>query len=403
MKKFLSILLIFSLLMSMSLFSCENKSDNKKDDDDEKEPTEELTAEEKAVLDRILENMSESDSSFSYEDFVDDFFGDFYIKRFDSSTGIVDMFKKNGYVVTNKTNNESLYQTLQNGKLCTVNRYNGGQSQRLNPKEDWPYAYPLSIFTAFGVDMSGVYSTETSDVQEPTLTLEDLSFSKDKKTVKFSDRYIKELATALTASFEFTNSELEEFLSSMDASGEYTLSEEKYSFNICGEIESQGKITINASYTYKNCVPHSSEVEISLEKDDILTSMKMGQRDMKFENGKLVDITLESTQNIVQTIVSQGVSMKTTTVKKSTYGFETEGGVPSNIMINVNADVTAEYAGQKQTSNSTLIFWVVDGNLTYDVSSDGLQQSHIAAEGVVFETPANKTIDSDVINLINGN
>jgi hypothetical protein len=128
--------------------------------------------------------------------------------------------------------------------------------------------------------------------------------------------------------------------------------------------------------------------------------MKMLQDIIKIEDGKLVAVTMKSTQTVVQTVVSHGVPVKTTTVKTSTYNFATEDGKPSIVTVEVNADSTAEYAGQKQTGNSSLTFYVIDGKLTYDLSSNGKQQAYITAEGVVFGTPEGKTIPSDVNSVI---
>lgn len=397
MKKLLSLILALSMLLTLALTACTGNSQNDKKDD-QKEEENELSKEEKKLLDDIVNRMN--GSYFSFDDFIDDFFGDFSIAKFDASSGIVDMFKKDGFVVTTRTNNEALYQTLKGEDLYTALRSTDGAKLHLESKEHWPYAYPLSIFTAFGVDMSGIYSTDEPEVEEPELTVDDISLSDDKKTAVFSDEYVKAFAKTLTVSMDLTKTETENFLSTMDASGEYSVSEETFKLSIEGEVKSKGIIKAIVSYGFLNGVPDFAEMEISMEKDDTLASMKMLQDIIKIEDGKLVAVTMKSTQTVVQTVVSQGIPVKTTSVKTSTYNFATENGKPSMVTVEVNADSTAEYAGQKQTGNSSLTFYVIDGNLTYDLSSNGKQQAYIAAEGVVFGTPEGKTIPSDVNSVI---
>ena len=397
MKKLLSIILVMSMLLTLALTACTGNTQNN-DKDDQKEEEKGPSKEEKALFDDIVNKTN--GSYFSFDEFIDDFFGDFTISKFDASSGIVDMFKKDCFVVTNKTNNESLYQTLKGEDLYTALRSTDGAKLHLQSKEHWPYAYPLSIFSAFGVDMSGVYSTDEPEVEEPKITADDLSLSDDKKTVVFSDSYAKAFAKTITVSMDLTKSETEDFLETMKASVEYSVSEEKFSYNIEGEVKSRGKIKVTASNGFKNGVPDFAEMEMSMEKDETLVSMKMLQNNLKIVDGKLTAATMVSTQTVVQNVVSQGVTVKSTTVKTSTYNFETAEGKPSKVTVEVNADSTAEYAGQKQTANSTLSFSVVDGNLTYSTSVNGQQQAYIAAEGVVFGTDPSKTIPSDVNTVI---
>lgn len=397
MKKLLSIILVMSMLLTLALTACTGNTQNN-DKDDQKEEEKGPSKEEKALFDDIVNKTN--GSYFSFDEFIDDFFGDFTISKFDASSGIVDMFKKDGFVVTNQKNNESLYQTLKGEDLYTALRSTDGAKLHLQSKEHWPYAYPLSIFSAFGVDMSGVYSTDEPEVEEPKITADDLSLSDDKKTVVFSDSYAKAFAKTITVSMDLTESETEDFLETMKASVEYSVSEEKFSYNIEGEVKSRGKIKVTASNGFKNGVPDFAEMEMSMEKDEAFVSMKMLQNNLKIVDGKLTAATMVSTQTVVQNVVSQGVTVKSTTVKTSTYNFETAEGKPSKVTVEVNADSTAEYAGQKQTANSTLSFSVVDGNLTYSTSLNGQQQAYIAAEGVVFGTDPSKTIPADVNTVI---
>ena len=80
MRRILSFLLTISLLLSLSLFSCENKTDNFQEDDEQEET--ELSDEDKALLDEIIFLLE--DDTYDSDEFIGKFFGDFYINNFDS-------------------------------------------------------------------------------------------------------------------------------------------------------------------------------------------------------------------------------------------------------------------------------------------------------------------------------
>ena len=60
--------------------------------------------------------------------------------------------------------------------------------------EEAPQNMSLNIFSAFGIDMSAIYSFDAGEDEfegeMPKLTYEDLNISEDRKTVTFSNEYM---------------------------------------------------------------------------------------------------------------------------------------------------------------------------------------------------------------------
>ena len=132
----------------------------------------------------------------------------------------------------------------------------------------------------------------------------------------------------------------------------------------------------------------------------VTTTQEQIMRNMKYENDELVSLTIEN-RSITNTEYTQnGVAVKYFTSVIGVYDFITEGGKPSSVSIMVNSDQNISYPGQSQETHASLNFLVKDGNLTYDLSSAGLQQSYLAAEGVTLTTPENVTIPEDIYTVL---
>lgn len=409
MKKFLSVLLVFSLLLSSALFSCENKPDNDKDDEDEKEkePVRELTEEEKAIMDEVIFLME--DDTYDTDELISKFFGDFYVDSFDSGNNQDDNLSKiykigDVLAVESKLAPETNYQTIVNSKLCTVNRTNDGAKLHLSNTEEYPYGYPLSIFTAFGVDMSSVYSTEESDEEEPKVTYDSLTVSKDKKSVTFSDGYLKEVAKFICTAFEPTEKELNKFLDEMSASGVFTLDDQTAKFSFEGVMGDLGSIKMETSFTYKDKKPDSltSSITLTMESDGVpvTTTQESIIRNMEYDNDELVSLTVVNRTITSSKYTQNGVEVDYSSVVIGNYDFMLENSAPANVVISVDAENNVSYAGFQQQSRSNLSFSVRNNLLSYNVSVDGLQQSYLFANYATFATPENVTIPEDIYTVL---
>ena len=405
MKRILSLLLILSLFLCLSLISCDNQIDDPRIDDEEEET--ELSAEDKALLDDIIFLLN--DDTYDSSEFIGKFFGDFYIDSFDSGNDQDNNLSKiykigDVLAVESKLSPETNYQIVVNSKLCTVNRTHDGAKLHLSNTEDYPYNYPLSIFTAFGIDMSSVYSTEESKIEEPEATYDSFIISDDKKSVQFSQSYLRSLAKYLCSSMEMSSEEMTDFLERAMMDSSFDVEKQKFSIVIESTIESVGDIKIETDATFEDKKPASMRTCITMNAVSdgvpVTTTQEQIMRNMKYENDELVSLTIEN-RSITNTEYTQnGVAVKYFTSVIGVYDFITEGGKPSSVSIMVNSDQNISYPGQSQETHASLNFLVKDGNLTYDLSSAGLQQSYLAAEGVTLTTPENVTIPEDIYTVL---
>lgn len=401
MKKFLSVLLVFSLILSISLFSCENKPDDQKDDGDEKE----LTAEEKAIMDDVIFLME--DDTYDPNELIGKFFGDFSIESFGSADLPYSKIYKIGDVlaVDYKNSSDTSYQIVKDSKLCTVYRTSDGTKIHLESEQEYPYDYPLSVFTAFGIDMSSVYSPNEAAEDEPEVTYDSLTVSEDKKSVKFSKDYLKDVARYLCKSFEADDKEIDKFVKDMSASGVYTLDDRTVNFTIKGNIESIGDVEIKTSAAYSgdnepSLISTSITITTEVNGAPVTTTQEQDISCNEYQNGELSKVSV-STRTIVKTEVTQnGVTIDVMNVTNGNYTFALTDSLPFYASIDVKAEQIMTYAGQSQRSNSSVSLSLRDKNFTYRTSVNGIQQSYIEAEVVSFRAPENTAIPDDIYTVL---
>ena len=387
MKKLLSLILSLCLLCSLFLVSC-GTDEQKKDQEDEKQEEKDPKTE---IFDTVIAMLSEE--RYDVEGFLDDYFGEFYVPALSNGQNKF-IFKKGDVVASAQNNGETLYLKVKDGKLSTVCRTDDGAKLHLESTVDYPYSYPLSIFTSFGIDMSGVYSIEENTVEEPELDYADLELSEDGKTVVFGEEYMSKLAIYLFQSMD----DAEKDLKDLEATGVYTVADEKIVFEISANSETHGKLKAYCSYTEENGVPSSSVAEISMDKDGTVASMKATLKDMKFENGKLSSFVEEFVKTAVASGVSNGTAYTQTSTQTSTYSFEKKDGKAANFDIEIITNAVLEYSGGKQTSDSTVSFSVIDGNLNYTATANGQNAGSVSSSGVTFGDTSSLTIPEEVYN-----
>ncbi len=399
MKKFLSVLLVFSLILSLSLFSCENKSDNQKDDGDEKE----LTAEEKAIMDDVIFLME--DDTYDPNELIGKFFGDFSIESFGSADLPYSKIYKIGDVLAVEyPNSDTSYQIVKDSKLCTVFRTNDGTKLHLESEQEYPYDYPLSVFTAFGIDMSSVYSPNEAAEDEPKVTYDSLSVSEDKKSVTFSDEYLKEVAKYLCGAFDASEKEIEKFADEMTARGVFTLDDQTAKFSFKGKIKSIGDLKMETSFSFVDKKPSALTSSITLTTESngvpVTTTQEQKISDMSYENEELASLTVVTRTLANSKVTQNGVTVDATNIVNGNYSFRLTDSLPSFVFISVNAEEMVTYGKQTQTARSSVSLSFRDKIFTYNMSVNGIQQSYIDAEGMTFKAPENVTIPEDIYTVL---
>jgi len=397
-------LIISILLAGISLFSCNTTDKNDSQDDDHDG---EISAKDKEIMDEVISLME--DDTYDTDAFIAEFFGDFSIGRFDSGNNqdanLSKMYKIGDVLaVENQKAGETTYQIVVDSKLCSVYRTNDGAKLHLESSTDYPYEYPLSIFTAFGVDMSLVYSTEESPKDEPKLTYDSLSVSKDKKTVTFSKDYLKDVAEYLMSSLEPSDKQMKDFLADAKLSGSFDVERQLATTVIEGKMDEIGDVKIEAGFEFKDQKPISLLSAFTLTADvdgvPVTTTQENIVRNITYENDKIISLTVENRNTTSSKYTESGVDIDFSSNEVGIYDFATKNSVPDYVNIRVDAQNKVSYSGQTQESSSSLSFAVSDGILVYELSADGLQQAYLAAEDVAFKAPSDVTIPQDIYTVL---
>lgn len=401
MKKLLSLLLVFSLLLSLSLLSCEKKTEKPKDEGEEKEPTREITAEEKAIFDDVIFIME--DDTYDTNEFIAKFFCDFSIDQINTPDLPYSRIYKIGDVVAlENLNGETTYQKVIDGKLHHVYRTNDGAKLYLEKSEEYPYSYPLSVFTVFGIDMSQVYSASEPEQDEPMLKYEDLYLSEDKKSVTFSDDYLEDLAKYLCVSLDPSEKEMKEFLKNMKAEGVYTIDDETVKFTIEGKFKTLGEIKLEASYTQKDGKPSEISMTMSMSVDQdgvpITTTIEHNISGMTYaESGELKHLVVQTKSTTEYQVEQNGVTVDYEIFSRGIYRLGLVDNAPKYIDVDIRTESKARYLGQFQNSISILSVRTDSDELYYNLNIGDIIDFRVKFS---FGTPQNVTIPEDIYTVL---
>lgn len=397
MKKLLSTLLIISILLgSISLFSCNDTSDKV----DEKEPEREITDEEKALFDQAISIM---ESDVKTDEFIAKFFCDFSIDQINTpSLPYSRIYKVGDVIALENKNGETTYQKVLDGKLYQVYRTNDGAKLHLENSEEYPYDYPLSVFTVFGIDMSQIYSTDAPEKEEPKLTYDNLELSKDKKSVIMNEDFLSDLAEFLCSSLEPSKEEMKAFLKDMTSEGVYTINDETLKILIEGKFKTLGEIKIEATYTQKDNKPEtiSMIMTMGVEQEGIPVTVTMGQKvsGIKYDdNGEITSLVFETNSTTEYQVSQNGITIDYVTKSDGTYRFSLVDLATKIIDIRVTTDTTASYLGQTQSSKAILWVSTKGDKLYYNLSSENVINFTV---NFSFGTPQNVTIPEDIYTVL---
>jgi len=403
MRKLLSLLLVLSLLLCTSLFSCTDLPEKDKGDKDDnevnqKEPSKSPEDEEKEIKDMIIFLMQ--DDTYDPDDLVGKYFGDFYIDQFDGANPAYSKIYKLGDTLgVEYPNNQTTYQITKNSKLFSIIRSKDGAVLNLQSEQDYPYAYPLSIFTAFGIDMSAAYSGEESADDEPALTHDMITLSTTKNEAVFSKDYLDGIAKSLCASFELDDAALNKFLSEMSAVGIFNVVTMSADFSIEGSIDGVGKVKFETEFVFEKTKP--SRITSSFQIDETVdgnpaTNKVVTTQSFTYNGKEMASVLIEN-----QTISSQdSAALDYTTTIDSTYLFKLKDSKPEVFSIENKAMYTMTIAGLVQQSETVVGIKLGNKELTYKMTVDGVQQAEIIAKNAVINTPENITIPEDIYTVL---
>lgn len=222
MKRFLSVLLIVCMLLS--LCSCDLRSIFSKSK--EKPLSEEDQIKQAALnLMRDMESKEDPTNLFSYFD------GDYEISEFTKSKeGIKSMKRKDA--ITEIAAKAGKYYGIEAGGVLLYALHNNFSTEMYGCYQmQTDGSGKSTIFTSFGIDTSLFYG-ETVEEEPIELTADMLTVSEDKLTCIFSKEYMDALAMQTCEGLGYDQRETDCFMNAYEGSGVYSVAENKLTFEL---------------------------------------------------------------------------------------------------------------------------------------------------------------------------
>lgn len=406
MKKFLSMLLGLLLILSGLLISCEDKGEDENSREQENsDGSEQAETLEKSILDGVIFLMN--DDTYDPDDVISKFFGDFMIDGFNSTDLPYKRIYKIGDVMAYEYSNGDVdYQIVSEHKIHTVQKF-ANTNECCHPLlEEYPYDYPLSIFSVFGIDMSMIYSTEEVDSDKmPVASYDALILSDDCKSVTFSDAYLKDLGRYICDVFELDEAGMDKFVDSMSAGGGYSVSDQTFTFVIEGTMEGLGTLRVDMEMSYTGKKPSAAKTCMTLATEmdglPIIVTQESEIKDMIYDkDDKLISLRYIN-RNLEECKYSyEGESVDYSFSVIEDHVFTLENSFPKEFQIMIETEELMSASGETQTSTSAVTFVLTPTFLSYSASVDGQAVGHIIANSVTLTTPDNLTIPEEVLAVM---
>ena len=303
---------------------------------------------------------------------------------------------------------ESEYQALSQGKLYNISKASKTDKATLVSVEEAPQDMSLNIFSAFGIDMSAIYSFDAGEDElegdMPKLTYEDLDISEDRKTVTFSNDYLLALAKLIVKNIELEEHQEQSFLETMSVDGGYFPFEQKLRFKFTGTLVDLGELTIEMETDAKGQVINgtTSAVTIVAEVDGIKTTTTQRQAVsyMVSKEGEVYHVEISNKRIItVEDTKSQDPSVHHT--EESLFAkFTLENSMPSKFYVSetLNETVTTLDTQEQINVRTTFDFW--GNSLNYDIVSHSNSIIRIDMDLVTLYVPGNVSVPQDVLELV---
>ena len=409
MKKVLSILLAFSFLLSLSLYSCQTKptSDNSNDN---KEPERDIEAENQAIREDVIFLLN--DETYDPNNFVVKFLGDFYISglkntNLSGETYITypTVYKTDDFLVHHKQGFETVYQTVLSNTIYVIKKPSDGREAFYSDSTPYNKNSPLNIFDVFDMDISSFYYViKNPNIKVPTATHENISVSEDQKSVLFSKEYLKEIVSYTCRNIVENKSELDDFMRKMSAKGGYLVDEQRAEVLVEGNLDSLGEVKISMIYIFDGKKPVSITSSISstvtTNSTPVTTVMKQEYTDMTYKNDELVSMNIEVSTDVAAEKTENGVKVEYTSSYVEKYFFELDNSIPKTITADIKYEETMTYLGKVETASAESSLSIKDNALTLTTTVDNEVKDKIVATEVCFTVPDNITIPEDVYSAL---
>lgn len=409
MKKFLSILLSFSFILSLSLYSCQTKP-NSDNNNDNKEPERDIEAENQAIREDAIFLLN--DETYDPNNFVVKFLGDFYISglkntNLSSETYITypTVYKTDDFLVHHKQDFQTVYQTVLNNMVYIIHKPSNGGKAYLADSTPYNKKSPINIFDVFDIDISSFYYViKNPNIKVPTATHENISVSEDQKSVLFSNEYLKEIVYYSCLTLVNDRSELNDFLNKMTAKGGYLVDEQRAEVLVEGYLKSLGDVEISMTYIFDGKKPVSITSSLSstvtTNSTPVKTVMKQEYTDMTYQNDELVSMNIAVSNDVAAEKTENGVKVEYTSSYVEKYFFELDNSIPKTITADIKYEETMTYLGKVETATATSSLSIKDNALALTTTVDNVVKDKIVATEVYFTVPDSITIPEDVYSAL---
>ena len=415
MKRAFSTILIICILTSSLLFSCQTKTENTKPSATTSTPTQETpkySERDQRLMDNIISIMEEKEAP-DYNSAIEKYFGDFCILNFFSPSkeevkNVSKIYKSGDILAIEYKSGESEYQALRKGKLYSISKASKTDKATLVSVEDAPQDTSLNIFSAFGIDMSAIYSFDAGEDEfegeMPKLNYEDLNISEDRKTVTFSNNYLLALAKLIVKNIELEEHHEQSFLETVSVNGGYFPFEQKLRFKFTGTLVDLGELTIEMETDAKGQVINgtTSAVTIVAEVDGIKTTTTQRQAVsyMVSKEGEVYHVEISNKRIItVEDTKSQDPSVHHT--EESLFAkFTLENSMPSKFYVSKTLNETETTLDIQKQTNLNTTFNFGGNSLYYDIDSHSTSIIIIDMDMVTLFVPKDVYVPQDVLELL---
>ena len=411
MKRFCLILLILSLLISASACQSDNDSSVTDESGNVISGNDAALSEEDKIINTVLNLMESFETQKDPTDLFAHFAGDFQITNFSSKNGVKSI-KRREAVIFADTVDSDYYGIEAAGYLCYASNYN----QRAEVIADFALAADApkasTIFTAFGIDTSALYTASKDNSKPIALTADMLTVSEDKATCTFDKTYIDAFAEEVCKTLELMGSKKTSFMSKYTGSGIYSVKDNKVTFDIklkdnqLGSIhqivkyaiDTEGKVYAYSYFEYSNSslginIPIIAEIEckdvVYRDNEPISATIKLKESSTnKFKDGG-VDVKIATTAETTFKLDCTDLDSRSATVSRKTKNVESALGESStyNYTHSLSIDLgksTSQFQLTKKDDYST----------TYSLTANKVT----FAKSPAIVTPANVT--NEIANYV---
>lgn len=371
-------------------------------DSNSQENTEKIDEEIRSLKNEVIALVNE-DEQTSPTDIFENFFGDYSIPTL-VSDDIECIWQRNGVTVVEYKDGNVDYTLARNGYLASVRKYNGKSKPEVMSLTPLTSAYLPSIFTDFGINIGEVYSGAGSgeEMKDPELTEDMLTITEDRKLCTFSLDYLKKVGQELVAALALSEADSKKFTENFSGKGEYSFDEKLFTFELSGETDAYGKISINLSQGYDGgeCVSMSTRVAFAMKMEDgseVSTANEMEITDVKYKGDEIVSVVIATRLTVEYELSGSTMLTVSEGNYRICYGDENE---PNGFTAENSNKTVIKQGTNEQLQTKKTVLSLVGDKMSASMTTNGVVDYEMKGEGVVFKAPSDKKPPDSVNKVV---